>query len=333
MKHIPTWFEKFALITLFIFACATPLSSVAWAQGYPNKPVHLIVQFSPGGMPDTYGRIMSAELSKLWNQSVVVENRTGASGAIGTEAVAKAAPDGYTLLFTADTPITTAPTLLKVSYEPLRDLRPIINVVVVQGGFVLTVHPSMPAPNLKELIAWIRAQNGKASFASSGSGSAQHLCMELIRKLAGGLDMIHVPYKGFGQGLADVFAGQVSMIFSNAPVAIQMAKSGKAKFIAATGRLGVKALPEVHPVAEDLPGFEIPDPWYGFMGPAGLPREIVSKIHADVVTIVKRADFQERLIRDGLVHVPNTPEEFAAQLKADLVTWASVLKTTGVKVE
>jgi len=332
MKHTRTWYVRYVLITLFILTCAAPLSPVAWAQGYPNKRVRVIVQYSPGGMPDTYGRIMSAELSKLWNQSVVVENRTGGSGTIGTEAVAKATPDGYTLLFAADTTLTIVPTLMpKIPYDSLRDLQPIINVV--RGGFVLMVHPSVPANNLKELIAWIRAQNGKASFASSGSGTPQHLAMELIRNMAGGLDMIHVPYKGFGQGLADVLAGQVSMIFGSATAAIQMAKGGKLKFIAATSKLGVKALPEVRSIAEDLPGFEILDSWYGFVGPAGLPREIVNKIHADVMTIVKRADFQERLIRDGLDSIANSPEEFAAQIKADLATWVRVLKTTGAKLE
>ncbi len=302
------------------------------ADSYPNKPVHVVVQFPPGGTPDIYGRIMSAELSKLWNQSVVVENRTGASGTIGTDAVARAAPDGYTLLFSTDTPITIVPNFMpNVPYDSLRDLQPIVNVT--HGGFVLMVHPSVPANNLKELIAWIRAQNGKASFASSGNGSPQHLAMEMIRKMAGGLDMIHIPYKGFGQGLADVLAGQVPMIFGSSTAAIQMAKSGKLKYIATTGKSGIKALPEVRPIAEDFPGYEILDSWYGFMGPAGLPREIVNKIHTDVMTIVRRADFQDRLFRDGLDPIANTPEEFAAQLRADRATWGRVLKTTGAKLD
>ena len=199
---------RIVLIAMFTLACAAP---AAFAQGYPNRPVRVIVQYPPGGTPDIYGRIMSAELGKLWNQSVVVENRTGASGTIGTDMVAKAAPDGYTLLFASDAPITIVPNLMsKLPYDPVKDLAPISNVA--QGGFVLMVHPAVPANNLKELVAWIRAQNGKASFASSGNGSQQQLSMELIRVMAGGLNMIHIPYKGFGQGLADVYAGQVPMI-------------------------------------------------------------------------------------------------------------------------
>lgn len=317
-----------ALLAMFTFACAAP---AAFAQGYPNKPVRVVVQYPPGGTPDIYGRIMSAELGKLWNQSVLVENRTGASGTIGTELVAKAAPDGYTLLFASDAPITIVPNLMsKLPYDPVRDLAPISNVA--QGGFVLMVHPAVPARNLKELIAWIRAQNGKASFASSGTGSQQQLSMELIRTMAGGLDMIHIPYKGFGQGLADVLAGQVPMIFGGATASIQIIRSGKLKGMGTTSKTRIKMLPDVPAIAEEFPGYDILA-WYGFLGPPGLSRDIINKIHADVVTIVKRADFQERLIRDGLDPFANTPEEFAAQIKADLATWGRLIKASGVKLD
>lgn len=318
----------FFLFGLFALAGGAPS---AFAQAYPNKPVRVIVQYPPGGTPDIYGRIMSQELSKLWGQSVVVENRTGASGTIGTDMVAKSAPDGYTLLFASDAPITIVPNLvLKMPYDPVRDLQPISNVA--SGGFVLMVHPAVPAVNLKELIAWIRAQNGKASFASSGNGSQQQLSMELIRVMAGGLDMIHIPYKGFGQGLADAFAGQVPMIFGGATASIQIIRSGKLKGMGITSRTRAKMMPDVPAIGEEFPGYEILA-WYGFLGPAGLSRDIVNKVHADVVAIVKRPDFQERIIKDALDPIGNTPEEFAAQIKADLAKWAPVIKASGAKLD
>jgi tripartite-type tricarboxylate transporter receptor subunit TctC len=318
------------LATLVTFALAFAAPSVR-AQGYPNKPVRVVVQYPPGGTPDIYGRIMSAELGRLWNQSVVVENRTGASGTIGTDAVAKAAPDGYTLLFASDAPITIVPNLTtKIPYDPVRDLQPISNVA--SGGFVLMLHPSVPANNLKELIAWIRAQNGKASFASSGNGSQQQLSMELIRTMAGGLDMIHIPYKGFGQGLADALAGQVPMIFGGATASISITRSGKLKGMGITTRNRARMMPDIPSISEEFPGYEILA-WYGFFGPQGLPRDIVNKIHADVAGIVKRADFQERLVKDALDPIGNTPEEFAAQIKTDLANWARLIKASGVKLD
>lgn len=315
-------------LALFAFACAAPS---VFAQAYPSRPVRVIVQYPPGGTPDIYGRIMSQELSKLWGQSVVVENRTGASGTIGTDMVAKASPDGYTLLFASDAPITIVPNLTsKLPYDPVKDLQPISNVA--SGGFVLMLHPSVPANNLKELIAWIRAQNGKASFASSGNGSQQQLSMELIRTMAGGLDMIHIPYKGFGQGLADALAGQVPMIFGGATASIQITKSGKLKGMGITTKNRAKMLPEVPSISEEFPGYEVLA-WYGLLAPPGLPRDIVNKIHADVAAIVKRPDFQERLIRDALDPIGNTPEEFAAQIKADLAMWGKLIKASGVKLD
>ena len=325
MQRVRTCIAVFMLFTL---ACAAP---AALAQAYPSRPVRVVVQYPPGGTPDIYGRIMSAELSKLWGQPVVVENRVGASGTIGTDLVAKAAPDGYTLLFASDAPITVVPNLVtKLPYDPVRDLQPIVNVA--QGGFVLMVHPSVPAKDLKELIAWIRAQNGKASFASSGNGSQQHLSMELIRTMAGGLDMIHIPYKGFGQGMADVLAGQVPMIFGGATASIQIIKSGKLRGMGITSRSRLKVMPELPSISETFPGYNILA-WYGFMGPAGLPREIVNKVHADVVAIVKRPDFQERLVRDGIEPIANSPEQFAAQIKAELAGWAGVVKASGAKLD
>jgi tripartite-type tricarboxylate transporter receptor subunit TctC len=322
MRRACAWLAVSALACAAGFVCA---------QTYPSKPVRVIVQYPPGGTPDIYGRVMATELGKLWNQSVVVENRVGASGTIGTDFVAKAAPDGYTLLFAGDGPITVIPNLVaKLPYDSVRDLAPIVNVA--QGGFVLLVNPAVAANNMKDLVAWIRSQPGKVSFASSGNGSQQHLSMEWIRTMAGGLDMIHVPYKGFGQGLADVLAGQVPMIFSGPTAAIQIVKSGKLKALGVTSKTRIKAMPEVPAIADDFAGYEI-IAWYGFLAPAGTPRDVVNKVHADVVTIVKRPDFQERLVRDGIDPIANTPEEFASQIKADLVRWSRIVKASGATLD
>ena len=304
--------------------------ATGFAQTYPNRPVRVIVTFPPGGTPDIYGRIMSSELAKLWNQSVVVENRTGAAGGIGSDFVAKSAPDGYTLLFAADASITVTPNLVpNLPYDPVKDFAPIVNVA--QGPFVLMAHPSVPANNMKELIAWIRSQPGKVSYASSGNGSQQHLSMELVRTAAG-VDMVHIPYKGFGQGLVDVLAGQVPMLFGGATASISIIRSGKLKGLGVTSRTRVKALPEVPPIADTIPGMDILA-WYGFLAPAATPRDIIRKINADTITIVKRPDFQERLVKDGIEPVANTPEEFAAQIKADLTVWAKVVKASGAKLD
>jgi len=316
------------LLALALLAAAV---SATWAQSYPARPVRVIVTFPPGGTPDIYGRIMSAELQKIWNQSVVVENRTGAGGTIGTDFAAKAAPDGYTLLFAADATITIAPHLYsKLPYDPVRDLAPIVNVTA--GPFVLMANPAFPANNVKELIALVRAQPGRIGYASSGAGGQQHLAMESIRTMAGSMDMIHVPYKGFGQGIADVLANQVPLIFGGITASIQLTRSGKLKALGVTGPKRAKALPEVPAIAETLPGFDI-TAWYGFLAPAGTPREIVKKIHDDAVTIIRRPDFLERLDRDGIEPVGNTPEEFAAQIRADLARWSKVVKAAGAKLD
>jgi tripartite-type tricarboxylate transporter receptor subunit TctC len=295
---------------------------------YPTKPVRLIVTFPPGGTPDIYGRVMASELSTLWSQSVVVENKTGASGVIGTDYVAKSPPDGYTLLFGADAPITIAPALTRhLPYDPVRDFVPIVNVA--EGAFTLMVHPSVPATRLPELLALARARPGVLSYASSGNGSQQHLAMEMIQARTG-VQLVHIPYKGFGQALGDVIAGHVPMLFGGATASISIAASGKLRPIAVTSRARVDALPGVPAVAEDLPGFEILA-WYGFLAPAGTPRATVRKIHDDVVHLISQPAFKERLARDGIWAVGNTPEAFSAQIAADLKSWADLIRRAGVQ--
>lgn len=302
----------------------------AIAQSYPNKPVKVIVTFPPGGTPDIYGRLLSQELSTLWKQSVVVENKTGASGTIGTDAVAKAPPDGYTLLFAADASVTIAPNLIaNTPYNPVRDLTPIVNVAA--GPFVMLAHPSFPVNDIPGLIEAARRQPGKITYASSGSGGQQHLSMEVIKQRAG-LDIVHIPYKGFGQGIQDVMAGHVPLIFGGITASIQLSKSGKLKAIATTGPKRSRALPDVPAVAETLPGFRI-EAWYGFMGPAGLPRELVTRIHADVMSIATRPDFQARIVADGMEPVNGTPESFGRQVADELREWGDLIRAAKIKAD
>lgn len=305
-------------------------SHVAVAQPYPARPVKVIVTFPPGGTPDIYGRILSQELSTVWKQSVVVENRTGASGTIGTDFVAKATPDGYTLLFAADASVTIAPNLVpNTPYNPVRDLTPIINVSA--GPFIMLAHPSFPANDLKSLIDAARRQPGKITYASSGTGGQQHLSMEVIKQRAS-LDIVHIPYKGFGQGIQDVMAGHVPLIFGGITASIQLSKSGKLKAIASTGAKRSQALPDVPTVAETLPGFRI-EAWYGFMGPPGMPRDLVAKIHADVTHIMQRPDFQARVVADGMELVGGTPESFGRQVAEELKEWGALIRTAQIKAD
>jgi tripartite-type tricarboxylate transporter receptor subunit TctC len=318
------------LHTLFLALAMAFLPVAAQAQNFPNKPVKVIVTFPPGGTPDIYGRVLSQELSNLWKQPVVVENKTGASGTIGTDFVAKAAPDGYTLLFAADASITIAPLLYaKSPYDPVKDLAPIVNAAA--GPFVIMANPSFPANNIKELIALAKAQPGKISYASSGAGGQQHLIMETIKAMAG-IDMLHIPYKGFGQAVTDVLANQVPLVVGGITASIGHTQSGKLKALGITGTKRSSFFPGVATVAETLPGFDI-TAWYGFLAPAGTPREIINKINEDVVAIIKRPDFQARLAKDAIDPVANTPEQFAAQIKADIAMWTKIVKASGAKLD
>lgn len=323
---------RIAAAVLAVSAAGSGLfaSAEALAQPYPARPVKVIVTFPPGGTPDIYGRILSQELSAVWKQSVVVENRTGASGTIGTDFVAKAAPDGYTLLFAADASITIAPNLVaNTPYNPVRDLTPIINVSA--GPFIMLAHPGFPPNDLPALIEAARKQPGKITYASSGTGGQQHLSMEVIKQRAG-LDIVHIPYKGFGQGIQDVMAGHVPLIFGGITASIQLSKSGKLKAIASTGGRRSQALPDVPTVAETLPGFRI-EAWYGFMGPPGMSRDLVTKIHADVTGIMQRPDFKARVVADGMELVGGTPESFGRQVADELKEWGGLIRAAQIKAD
>jgi tripartite-type tricarboxylate transporter receptor subunit TctC len=320
--------QPIRLLALLALIGFTSISALA--QSFPNKPVKVIVTFPPGGTPDIYGRILSQELSNLWKQPVVVENKTGASGTIGTDFVAKSSPDGYTLLFAADASVTIAPNLIKnMPYTVGKDLTPIINVA--SGPFVMLAYPGFPVNDIKGLITMAKQQPGKLSYASSGAGGQQHLSMETVKHMAD-IDVVHVPYKGFGQGVNDVMAGHIPIIFGGITAAIQLSKSGKLKPLAVTSLKRSKALPDVPAIAETLPGFRI-DAWYGFIGPAGMPKDLVKKINADVASILKRSDIQSRILADGMEVVSNSPEEFTAQIRDDLQEWNKLIQSARIKLD
>jgi len=315
-----------AFCTLVLALAAAP----ALAQTYPSKPVKVIVTFPPGGTPDIYGRLLAQELAAHWKQPVVVENKTGASGTLGTDFVAKAAPDGYTLLFAADSVLTIAPNLYNtIPYSPTRDLTPIINAVT--GPLVMLANASFPANDIKGLIALAKQQPGKITYASSGPGGPQHLSMEMVKGMAD-IDVTHIPYKGFGQGINDVMAGHVPLIFGGITASIGLLKGGKLKALGVTSLKRSKALPQVPAISETLTGFAV-DSWYGFLGPRGMPPDLVRKIHNDVAQIIARPDFQARLAADALEPVANSSEEFATQISADLASWGKVIKALGLKLD
>lgn len=323
--------RRLACLGALALAGAALAPGLAWSQaGYPNRPVKVIVTFPPGGTPDIYGRIMAQELTNLWKQSVVVENKAGASGTIGTDFVAKSAPDGYTLLFAADASITIAPNLIpNTPYNPVRDLTPIINVA--SGPFVMMAHPSFPANDVKGLIALAKQQPGKISYASSGAGGQQHLSMEMVKHMAG-VNISHIPYKGFGQGINDVMAGHVPLIFGGITASIQITKGGKLKALGVTSAKRSRALPDVPAIAETLPGFRV-EAWYGFMGPPGMPRELVKKINDDVASILRRPDFQARIAADAMEVIGGSPEEFGVQVRDDLLEWGKLIKASQIKMD
>ena len=322
--------RKFLKILAFSLSLVAISPGTAWSQVYPNKPVKVIVTFPPGGTPDIYGRILSQELSNLWKQSVVVENKTGASGMIGTDFVAKSVPDGYTLLFAAVASITIAPNLFSnIPYNVTKDFSPIINVA--SGPFVLMATPNFPANDLKTVIAMAKQRPGEITYASSGAGGQQHLSMETVKHMAD-VKITHVPYKGFGQGVNDVMAGHVPLIFGGITASIQLSKSGKLKALAVTSAKRSKAMPQVPAIAETLPGFRI-EAWYGFMGPAGMSKELVKKIHDDVASIIKRPDFQARISADAMEPVANSSEDFAMRINEDLNEWAKLIKSAQIKLD
>jgi tripartite-type tricarboxylate transporter receptor subunit TctC len=314
------------LLALICLLAAAP----AFSQGYPAKPMRIIVNFPAGGIADLYARIIGTKVQESWGQPVVVENRTGAGGNIGAEAVAKSAPDGYTLNMSAIGPHAVNVSLFsKMPYDPVKDFAPVALVLEAEG--LLVVHPSVPAHNVAELIGYARANPGKLTFASAGMGTASHLAGELFRTMAK-VEMTHVPYKGNVPAITDLLAGQTSLLFATMPTVLPHAKAGKLRALATIGGVRSAAAPELPTIGESLSGFEVNN-WIGLFAPAGTPPDIVKRWNAEVMRIMQSQDIQARLPNEGARFSPNTPEQFAAFVKGEIAKWAPVVKASGARVD
>jgi tripartite-type tricarboxylate transporter receptor subunit TctC len=329
--------EEHSMLNTYAIPCRALLAAVllssaaAWAQSWPAKPVRFIVPFPPGGSTDVLGRIVAAKLSEALGQQVIVDNRGGAGGIIGTDIVVKSPPDGYTLLMTASAPIAINVTLMKnVPYDPRKDLAPVSRIG--STPLVLVIHPSVPARSVKELIALLRARPNDFTYASAGNGTPQHLSAELFKTLAN-VKMAHVPYKGSGPAMIDVISGQIPITFEVFITALSYVKSGRLRALAQTGSTRSTHLPDVPTIGETgVPGYESAG-WYGVLAPAGTPQTIIGRLHAEMSRIMGTADMQQRMADLGADPANETPEQFGAFIRAEIVKWAKVIKESGATAD
>ena len=321
-----------AFTRLALFAAAAGTVPSALAQGFPEKPVRLVVPVPPGGSLNLYTRFIGQKLSESLGQPVIVDNRPGANGLIGADIVAKAAPDGYTLLMGATPTLAISVTLYagKMPYNPERDFAPI--TLVAKAPSVLAAHPAVPARTLKELIAYAKANPGRLNYASSGTGSGNHLMGEMLKATAG-IEMVHVPYAGGGPGLVALLAREVELIVTPPPILIPMAKAGRVRLLAVSSAARSPAMPDVPTVAESgYPGFEA-TVWYCVVAPRGTPQPIVARLHGALTAILSSAEFRERLLADGASAETSSPEALAAWVKAEIAKFAKVIRTAGIKAD
>ncbi|MBC7842028.1 MAG: tripartite tricarboxylate transporter substrate binding protein [Gemmatimonadaceae bacterium] len=300
------------------------------AQSYPAKPIRMIVPYSPGGGSDAVARLLGQRMTERFGQTVIIDNRAGAASMIGTELVARAAPDGHTLLLT-DAPVTINPFVhAKVNYDVLRDFAPVS--LAASSPLMLVVHPSVPAQTLQEFIALARAQPGKLSLGSGGNGATTHVVGEMFQQRAG-IKLIHVPYKGTGPALADVVAGQIPATFTTTPGAVPFLKAGKLRALAVTTLKRTQGAPEV-PTFDEVGIRDVEaSNWYGVMAPAGLPKAILTTLNTEIVEAVRAPDLRERLVSLALEPITTTPEEFRTFIAAELKKWAAVVKSANIRAE
>ena len=302
------------------------------AQDYPSRPIRLVVGFPPGGGTDVMARLVTPRMTEAWGQQVVIDNRAGATGIIGTDLVAKAAPDGYTLLMGHVATNAIAWSLFaKLPFDPAKDFAPITRVSSVPH--VLVVHPSVDVHSVKDLIALAKSKPGQLTFPSAGNGSTPHLAGEIFKTMTG-INLIHVPYKGTGQSLQDLLGGQVQVGFDTTAAEITYVKAGRLRPLAVTTSKRIRSLPDVPTVAESgVPGYEVTT-WYGLFAPAGTPPAVVRKIYTETARIVRLPDVKERLDGMGTEETTNaSPEEFAALVKTDIAKYAKVVKAAGLRID
>ena len=326
-------FETVRLIaaTLAISALAVPAFAATAVAGYPDRSIRLVVPFVAGGSTDIVARLVAQKLTEAWDKQVVVDNRSGGNGVIGMEITARAVPDGYTLVLGYIANLGTGPALNpKLPYDAIKDFAPISHIVTAPS--IAVVHPGVPAKNLQELIALARVKPGAIAWGTSAIGSIGHMSGELLNRLAG-IQMTHVPYKGGGQAVIDVLAGQIPMVIIGMTAVTPHVRSGRLRAIATTGAKRSFAFPEVPTVAEQgFPGFAA-DAWYGLLTTAGTPRAIVDKLNAEVVRIMKLPESRERMANVGFEIVASTPAEFAKLIREEIPKWTKVVREAGIRAE
>jgi tripartite-type tricarboxylate transporter receptor subunit TctC len=319
------------LLRLAAFAASALAAATACAQGYPNKPIRMIVGFPPGGGTDVVARVIGAKVSEWWGQAVAVENRPGATGTIGADVVAKSSPDGYTLIMGHVNSHGIAPNLFaKLPYDPIKDFAAVAYVGYVPN--VLAVHPSVAARSVKELVALAKSKPGQMNYASSGNGSTQHLAGEMFKQLTG-TDIVHIPYKGSGDAIKDLLAGTVNMNFDTMPPVLPHIQAGKLRGLAISTPRRLPQLPDVPTFEEEgIKGFDVTN-WYGVMAPAGTPREIVAKLNADINKAMQVPEVRARLEAVGTQLREQSAAEFETFMKAEVVKYSKLIKDANIRIE
>ena len=320
--------QSHVLLALLVWPLA--LLTNAHAQTYPAKPIRYIVSYAPGGGTDIVARTVGAKLSELFGKQVIIDNRPGAGGNIGTEVTINAPADGYTILAGTIGPIAVNPSLYKLSFVPLRDLAPVS--LLALAPLLIVVHPALPVKNVKDLITLARRSPGTLNYSSAGTGSSNHLAGALFNMLAK-VDIVHVPYRGAGPAMTDLIAGNVMLSFATMPSSMTLVKAGKLKVLAVTGAKRSSLMPEVQTTAEaGLPGHEV-SAWYSIVVRAGTPKAIIDQLHGAAVKALQFPDVRERLIAEGADPIGNNPEEFSAFIRVETEKWANVVKTARMKVD
>ena len=321
--------KKFAtLLAALLLASTAPVFA---AESYPSRPIRLIVPYPPGASTnDILGRALAQRMTMGLGQQVVVDNRSGASGTLGSEIAAKSTPDGYTLLIGVASPLSVGPSVYKLGFDPVKDLAPIARFALIP--YVMAVHPSVPAKNIPEFIAYAKSRPGKINFGSSGSGGSPHLCSELFKTMTG-TDMVHVPYKGGAQAMLDVLSGQVPMICTGATALSGHIKSGRLRALGVATLERSAQMPDLPTIAEQgVKGFDVSS-WSGLLAPAGTPKPIIDKLYREVARIVATDDMKKFMLNTGAEPALMAPQEFGNYIKSEIAVWAKVVKAANIRID
>jgi tripartite-type tricarboxylate transporter receptor subunit TctC len=320
---------KTRIVTMLMGLLVWPLVALAQTP-YPAKPIRLITPFAPGGSTTAVGRVIGQKLTESWGHNVIIDNRPGGNTIIGTDALAKSAPDGYTLLLTTNAHVINPSLFSKLPYDPIKDFAPVGNIY--SSEFVLVINPALPASNLQELIALAKAKPGQLNYATTGAGGSGHLANEMFAMLAG-IKTQHIPYKGAGPAMVDLIGGQIQMFINNPLTVIGHIKNGRMKGIAVTGAARMPALPQVPTFTEaGLPGMDV-KPWFCVLAPAGTPRQIIVKLSTEIARIMAMPDVLDFLARQGMDAFSSTPEQLATLMKVDGARWAKFIKAANIRLD